>query len=62
LIDWRVAALVIAGGVAESLLGARTTAALAGHKRALAVTLATIVMAAGFYVTAGGLVALLGPA
>ena len=59
LVDWRLAALVIAGGAAGILAGARLNAKLAPHKRALAGIFATIVIAVGVYVTAQGGAAIL---
>ncbi|MFO7478744.1 MAG: sulfite exporter TauE/SafE family protein [Methyloceanibacter sp.] len=59
LVDWRLALLVIAGGIIGSLLGARANAALAGHKRLLAIAFAALVIAAGLYVTASATAALL---
>lgn len=58
LVDWRLAALVIAGGVAGTLLGARANKHLAGHKRALVGTFASVVIAVGFYVVVSGLLKL----
>jgi uncharacterized membrane protein YfcA len=62
LVDWRLAALVITGGIAGSLLGARANAALGARKRALAVVFAAVIIGAGVYVTGAGLAALLAPA
>jgi uncharacterized membrane protein YfcA len=50
LVDWRIALLVIAGGVAGTLLGTRVNVHLAGYKRALAGTFASIVIAVGLYI------------
>jgi len=55
LVDWRIALLVIAGGVAGTLLGARANVFLAGHKRALVGTFASIVIVVGLYIIASGL-------
>jgi len=59
LVDWRLAALVIAGGIAGSLLGSRANVVLAGHRWALTAVFAAVVIAAGIYVTASGLAAIL---
>jgi uncharacterized protein len=60
--DWRVAALVIAGGVVGSLVGTRANAKLQGHRRALAGIFAAMVISVGIYIIAHGLPALLGHA
>jgi uncharacterized membrane protein YfcA len=54
LVDWRLAVLVIAGGIVGSLVGTRANVRLAGHKRALGVTFASVVIAVGVYVVASG--------
>ena len=59
LVDWRIALLVIAGGVLGTLLGARVNMRLAAHRRALAGIFAGIVIAAGLYVAATGLLQIL---
>jgi uncharacterized membrane protein YfcA len=59
LVDWRIATLVVAGGIAGALIGARGNSFLAGHKHGLAVAFAAVVIAAGIYVTASGLATLL---
>lgn len=59
LVDWRLAALVIAGGIAGTLIGIRANVRLAPHRRALAVVFAGIVIAAGLYVAASGAIRLL---
>jgi uncharacterized membrane protein YfcA len=59
LVDWRLALLVIAGGVGGSLVGTRVNARLAGHWRALAAIFATIVISVGLYIIVRGLPALL---
>jgi uncharacterized protein len=46
--------LVIAGGIAGSVIGTQVNVRLAGHKRALAVTFAGVVIAVGLYVVACG--------
>ena len=58
LVDWRIAALVVLGGVAGTLLGTRVNAHLAGHKRALAGTFASVVITVGLYVVVSGVMAL----
>src|SRR5581483_11438602 len=59
LVDWRLAALVIVGGIAGTLIGTRANVRLATHRRALAVIFAGVVIAAGLYVGATGLMTLL---
>jgi uncharacterized protein len=59
LVDWRLAALVIAGGVAGSLVGTKVNAKLSGHRRALAVMFATVVISVGVYIIVQGLPALI---
>jgi uncharacterized membrane protein YfcA len=54
LVDWRVAALVIAGGVAGSLIGTRANTILAGRKRALAGAFASVVIMVGLYIVVSG--------
>ncbi len=58
LVDWRLAALVIVGGVLGTLLGTRVNAQLANHKRALASTFAAIVISVGLYIVTSGIVKL----
>jgi uncharacterized membrane protein YfcA len=58
LVDWRLALLVITGGVGGSLVGTKINAKLAGHRRALAAIFATIVISVGLYVIVRGLSAL----
>jgi uncharacterized membrane protein YfcA len=59
LVDWRLAALVIAGGVLGAMLGTRANAHLAGHKHALAGAFASVVIAAGLYIAVSGMVKLM---
>jgi uncharacterized membrane protein YfcA len=59
LVDWRLAALVIVGGVLGTLLGTRVNARLAGYKGALAGTFASIVIAVGLYIVVSGLLQLI---
>ena len=54
LVDWRLAALVVAGGIAGTLIGTRANVRLATHRRALAVTFASVVIGVGLYVVASG--------
>jgi len=58
LVDWRLAALVIVGGVLGTLLGTRVNAQLATHKRTLASTFAAIVISVGLYIITSGIVKL----
>ncbi|MGE5260978.1 MAG: TSUP family transporter, partial [Actinomycetota bacterium] len=60
LVDWRLAALVIAGGVVGTLIGTRAHVRLSGHRRALAIIFASVVIATGLYVVASGVTKLLG--
>src|SRR5689334_3025262 len=59
LVDWRLAALVVAGGIAGTLIGTRANVRLATHRRALAVTFASVVIGVGLYVVASGVTKLL---
>ncbi|WP_395712921.1 TSUP family transporter [Reyranella sp.] len=62
LVDWPVAGLLIAGGVAGAVLGAKANARLArlaGQKGMLARMFAWFVMAAGVYVGARGVLTVL---
>jgi len=54
-VDWRLAALVGVGGVAGAFLGTRANVHLAGHKRALAGTFASVVIAVGLYIVVSGI-------
>jgi uncharacterized membrane protein YfcA len=58
LVDWRLAAIVILGGIAGSLVGTRANVFLARYKHALAGTFAGIVIAVGLYIVASGLTTL----
>jgi uncharacterized protein len=49
LVDWQLAALVIVGGVAGILLGAKVNTKLAGQRRVLAGIFAAVVMTVGLY-------------
>ena len=54
LIDWRLALLVIAGGIAGSLLGTKANALLISHKRAMTGAFASVVILVGIYVVLSG--------
>lgn len=56
--DWRLAALVIVGGVLGTLFGTRINTQLAGYKGALTGTFASIVIAVGLYIVVSGVMAL----
>jgi len=58
LVDWRLAAIVIVGGLVGGIVGTRANVVLAGHKRALAAIFASMVIAVGIYVIASGVVQL----
>lgn len=60
LVDWRLAALFLAGGVVGGLVGGRLVVRLAKEKRALSLIFAVIVAAVGCYVVYRGLRNLLG--
>lgn len=51
LVDWTLAALFIAGGLAGGLAGLQLAKRLASHKRALAIVFGLLVVAVGLYVT-----------
>jgi uncharacterized protein len=51
LVDWRLAALFIAGGGGGGVLGVWLGQRLAGHKRILSTIFAGVVIAVGFYVS-----------
>jgi uncharacterized membrane protein YfcA len=55
LVDWRLAALIIAGGILGTLLGTRANVVLARHKAALSYTFAGAVIGVGTYIVAAGL-------
>ncbi len=59
LVDWRLAFVFIAGGVAGGLVGAWVGRALAGHKAALTRVFAALVLVVGLYVAARGLFSLI---
>ncbi len=54
LIDWRLASLVVAGGVAGTMIGARASPKLWQRKGVLNGTFAAVVIAVGIYVAARG--------
>jgi len=58
LIDWRLASLVIAGGVAGSSIGARANAKLGQQKGLLNGTFAAVVITVGVYVVSRGVITL----
>lgn len=58
LVDWPVAGLLVAGGVAGAMLGARANAALARQKGILTRLFAGFVIAAGLYVGLRGILTL----
>lgn len=60
LIDWPIAGLLIVGGAAGAMLGARANAALAHRKTILTRLFAGFVIAAGLYVGLRGLLTLYG--
>ncbi len=59
LVDWRVAGLLIAGGVAGALAGTNANAVLSRRKGALTTLFAVFVILAGLYVGGRGLIDLL---
>jgi uncharacterized membrane protein YfcA len=52
LVDWRLAALLLAGGIAGSLLGVRMNTFLTERKRALSAVFASVVIAVGIFMIA----------
>ena len=60
LIDWRIAALLLAGGVVGGLAGVRAARHLAGQRQALSTAFAVIVGAVGIYVVWRGAGAIFG--
>jgi uncharacterized protein len=58
LIDWRIAALFVIGGVAGGVIGSLIGRKLAAHKSALATLFAGFVIVIGFYISWKGAVAL----
>ena len=59
LIDWRLVAMFVGGGIVGSLFGSRVTARLAQRQQMLSRVFAGIVASAGFYVVVRGLLTLL---
>ena len=55
LIDWRLVALFVGGGILGGIAGGRLAAYLAPKKRALSVLFASVVAAVGLYVVARGI-------
>jgi hypothetical protein len=62
LVDWRLAALVIAGGAAGIVAGTKLNARLGSSKRALAAIFASAVIAVGLYIVTRGALAILASA
>jgi uncharacterized protein len=60
LVDWPLAGLFIAGGLAGGLLGTRLAGLLSGRKAALSIVFATIVTAVGLYVAGRGVMLFVG--
>ena len=56
LVDWRVAALFIAGGIAGGFAGVGAGKALAARKNALRLVFGALVIAVGVYMSARGLI------
>lgn len=56
LIDWRLVALFVGGGIGGGVAGGRLAGALAERKQALSRSFAAIIAAAGIYVTVRGLI------
>lgn len=59
LVDWRIAAFFIAGGLAGGVIGTRTGGRLANNKGALAMVFAVFVIAIGIYVAWKGVAGLI---
>jgi uncharacterized protein len=60
LIDWRLVALFIGGGIAGGLVGGRLATALAARKRALSTVFAVVVAVVGVYVIVRGIMNVVG--
>ena len=60
LIDWVLAALFIAGGIAGGYFGGRAAKKLSGEKDKLRLIFAAIVAVVGIYVSARGVMAIVG--
>ena len=54
LVDWRLALLVITGGLAGSMIGTKANALLSNHKRAMTGAFASMVILIGIYVAVSG--------
>ena len=59
LVDWQIAGLLVAGGVAGAVAGTKANAILARRKGALTMLFAVFVILAGLYVGGRGLFDLL---
>jgi uncharacterized membrane protein YfcA len=60
LIDWRLVALFVGGGIVGGLAGGRLATALAAEKRALSIVFAAVVATVGAYLVVRGIVNLMG--
>ncbi len=60
LIDWQLVALVVAGGLAGSIVGSRANALLSGHKRLLTQVFAGTVIVVGALIVVRGMPHLMG--
>ena len=60
LIEWRLAALFVGGGIVGGLVGSRLATFLAPKKRALSLLFAALVATVGFYVTIRGIMNIIG--
>jgi uncharacterized membrane protein YfcA len=57
LVDWSLAGFFIAGGAAGGFIGIRLSHRLAGHKRALSLVFAAVVITVGLYIVIASLAA-----
>jgi uncharacterized membrane protein YfcA len=62
LIDWRLVALFVGGGIVGGLFGASLATRLAARKRALSMVFAAIIAVVGVYVVIRGAIHLMAPA
>jgi len=58
-VDWRIATMLIAGGAVGILFGTWANVRLTDHKRALSMVFACLVIGAGVYIVASGVLSLL---